>query len=57
VWETGIERWDSGSEGNLAARGVAEDEEAAAEASPPVAVSVSSWGGNDGDMILFTDTQ
>jgi hypothetical protein len=49
----GIERWDSGSEGKLAARGLGEEDEAAAEESALVAVSASSWGGNMGDMMLF----
>ena len=48
----GIERWASGSEGRLPARNLPEAEEAD---STLVAASGSSWGGNVGDMVLFTE--
>ena len=49
-------RCASGKDGMLAARDTADAEEEATGDAAPAAGSVSSWGGNVGDMILLTDT-
>ncbi len=50
-------RWASGKDGMLGARDAAEAEEEARAVAAPAAGSVSSWGGNVGDMILLTGTR
>jgi hypothetical protein len=52
----GIERWASGKEGRLVKRDVAEAGDSAEVDAASAAGSISSWGGNVGNMILLTDT-
>jgi hypothetical protein len=52
----GIERWASGKEGRLVKRGVVEAGDSAEVDAALAAGSVSSWGGNVGNMILLIDT-
>jgi len=53
----GIVRCASGKEGMLAKPDLPDDDGAAGAETAPAAGSVSSWGGNEGDMSLLTDTQ